>query len=99
MMATIFKLWSEEDGHDIAEYALIILVILVFLWRRDLVDRSMSSTKKGCQEKSSTSTGGWPVKRSQSSPCLHRQCETLRGMLTKSTMHDWTIQVSRHSHA
>jgi Flp pilus assembly pilin Flp len=31
MMATISKLWSEENGHDIAEYALIILVILVFL--------------------------------------------------------------------
>ena len=38
------------------------------------------------------------AKRSQSSPCLHRQRETLRSMLTKSTMHDWTIQVSRHSH-
>jgi Flp pilus assembly pilin Flp len=31
MMATIFRLWGEENGHDIAEYALIILVILVFL--------------------------------------------------------------------
>src|SRR5579864_7865543 len=36
--------------------------------------------------------------RSQSRPCLYRQCETLRSLLTKSTMHDWTLQVSRHSH-
>ena len=39
------------------------------------------------------------AKRSQSSSCLHRQRETLRSMLTKSTMHEWAIQVSRHSHA
>ena len=38
------------------------------------------------------------LERSQSRPCLYRQCETLRSLLTKSTMHDWTLQVSRHSH-
>jgi len=35
---------------------------------------------------------------SQSRPCLHRQRETLRSLPTKSTMHDGTLQVSRHSH-
>jgi len=34
----------------------------------------------------------------QSRPCLHRQRETLRSLPTKSTMHDGTLQVSRHSH-
>jgi hypothetical protein len=35
---------------------------------------------------------------SQSCPCLYRQRETLRILLTKSTMHDWTLQISRHSY-
>jgi len=38
------------------------------------------------------------VERSQSRPCLHRECETLRSLLPKSTMHDGTLQVSGHSH-
>ena len=29
--------------------------------------------------------------RSQSCPCLYRQRQTLRSMLTKSTMHEWTV--------
>src|SRR5262249_10283326 len=36
--------------------------------------------------------------RAQSRPCLYRQRQTLWSMLTKSTMHHWTKQVSRHSH-
>jgi Flp pilus assembly pilin Flp len=27
----ILRLWGEENGHDLVEYALMILVILVFL--------------------------------------------------------------------
>jgi len=38
------------------------------------------------------------LKRSQSCPCLYRHRETLRGLLPKSAMHEWALQVSRHSH-
>ena len=31
------------------------------------------------------------LERSQSCPCLYRQRETLRSMLTKSALHEWTI--------
>src|SRR5215469_7964989 len=31
------------------------------------------------------------LERSQSCPCLYRQRETLRSMLTKNAMHNWTI--------
>lgn len=31
MMATICRLWGEEDGQDIAEYAVMLAVILVIV--------------------------------------------------------------------
>ena len=31
MMATVLKLWGEEDGQDIAEYAAMLAVILVLV--------------------------------------------------------------------
>jgi len=31
MMATIFRLWGEENGQDIAEYAVMLAVILVLV--------------------------------------------------------------------
>src|SRR5438477_380496 len=31
------------------------------------------------------------LERSQSCPCLYRQCQTLRSMPSKSRMHEWTI--------
>jgi Flp pilus assembly pilin Flp len=31
MMATILRLWREEDGQDIAEYAVMLAVILVIV--------------------------------------------------------------------
>jgi Flp pilus assembly pilin Flp len=30
-MATIFRLWGEENGQDIAEYAVMLAVILVIV--------------------------------------------------------------------
>ena len=31
VMATIFRLWGEENGQDIAEYAVMLAVILVIV--------------------------------------------------------------------
>lgn len=36
--------------------------------------------------------------RSQSRPCLYREREALRSLLTESTMYDRTLRISRHSH-
>ena len=38
------------------------------------------------------------VERSQSCPCLYRHCQALWSLPTKSAVHQWTIQISRHSH-
>ena len=38
------------------------------------------------------------VERSPSGSGLHWQRQTLRSMLAKTTMHEWTIQISCHPH-